>query len=95
MAESGNAISEAIDTVKAYAKQETIDPLKHLSTFFKWGVIGAVLVLFGSILLVLGLLRWLQDVWPAHDWLTYLLAWFGAVGLTGLTALVIFRGGES
>lgn len=91
MAESGNPISEAIDMVKAYAKQETVDPLKHLGTFFKWGAIGAVLVLMGSILLVLGVLRLLQDVMPSWDWASYLLAWVTAVALAGATVLVIFR----
>ncbi len=94
MADDGNPISDAVDLVKAYAKQETIDPLKHLSTFFKWGAIGAVLVMFGSLFLVLGALRSLQaldSTFLSWDWVEYIIAVLVAGAITGLTGLVIFR----
>jgi hypothetical protein len=44
----------------AYAKQETIDPLKGLGQFLQYGLSGALLLAVGSILLLIGLLRFLQ-----------------------------------
>ena len=94
MADDGNPISDAVELVKAYAMQETVDPLKHLSTFFKWGIIGAVFVMFGSLFLVLGALRSLQaldSTFFSWDWIEYIIAIVVAAAITGLTGLVIFR----
>lgn len=44
----------------AYAKQETIEPLKHLGRYLAWGLAGAVLLFLGVFFLALGLLRGLQ-----------------------------------
>jgi hypothetical protein len=51
---------ELKDLVVAYAKQETIEPLKGLTRFVGVGVGGSVLLSVGLILLVLALLRGLQ-----------------------------------
>lgn len=51
---------ELKDLVVAYAKQETIEPIKGLGRFIAFGVAGSVLVSLGLVLLVLGLLRGLQ-----------------------------------
>ncbi len=45
---------------KAYAKQETIDPIKGLGRFLGYGVPGAVLLGIGSVLVLLAGLRALQ-----------------------------------
>jgi len=52
--------SELWELSVAYAKQETIDPLKGLGRFLTFGVGGAVLFGLGSILLLLSALRALQ-----------------------------------
>ena len=44
----------------AYAKQETVDPLKGLGRFLGYGLGGAVLLGIGSVLLLLSGLRALQ-----------------------------------
>jgi hypothetical protein len=44
----------------AYARQETVDPLRGLGRFLGWGVGGAVVLGVGSILLLLAALRALQ-----------------------------------
>lgn len=46
--------------VRDYAKQETVDPLKGLATFVKWGLIGSVLVGIGVIELTVAVLRVVQ-----------------------------------
>lgn len=52
--------SELWDLSLAYAKQETIDPLKGLGRFLAFGVGGAIVFGIGSVLLLLAGLRALQ-----------------------------------
>ena len=44
----------------AYAKQETVDPLKGLGRYLGYGLGGAVVFGFGSVLLLISALRALQ-----------------------------------
>jgi hypothetical protein len=53
-------ISELKDLIVAYAKQETIDPLKGLGKYLGFGVGGAVLLGFGVFFLAMATLRALQ-----------------------------------
>jgi hypothetical protein len=54
-------VGDVIDLVKAYARQETVDPLKSLGRFVGFGLAGALLLGIGGILLLLALLRLLQN----------------------------------
>jgi cell division protein FtsW (lipid II flippase) len=56
-----NPVSEVVDLVKGYAKQETIGPLKGAGRWLAMGVGGAVCIGIGVVLLVLALLRVLQE----------------------------------
>ncbi len=56
----GEVVSELVDLTKAYAKQETIDPLKGLGRYLAYGLAGSLLLGIGVILLVLAGLRALQ-----------------------------------
>jgi uncharacterized membrane protein YidH (DUF202 family) len=63
--------------VLAYAKQETVDPLKTLGRYLLWGVIGAVLLSVGVVLLSLAAVRLLQTELSVHlrgelTWVPYL-----------------------
>ena len=51
---------ELKDLVIAYAKQETIVPIKNLGRFIAFGIAGSVFVAMGVLLLVLAALRALQ-----------------------------------
>ena len=51
---------ELKDLVVAYAKQETLEPIKGLGRFIAFGVAGSILLALGLVLLVLALLRGLQ-----------------------------------
>jgi len=66
-------IRELKDLVIAYAKQETIDPLKGLGRYIGYGVGGAVLLGSGVFFLAMALLRALQtqtgDVFA--DWRSF------------------------
>jgi len=50
--------------VTDYAKQQTVDPLKHLGKWAGLGVAGAVMLIIGAFLTALGFLRLFQK-W---DW---------------------------
>jgi hypothetical protein len=53
---------EAQQMLVAYAKQETIDPLKDLGRYLAWGLGGALAIFLGVLFLALGLLRGLQEL---------------------------------
>lgn len=52
--------SEFYELVVAYAKQETVEPLKSLGRWILFGVLGALLLGFGIVFLALAGLRALQ-----------------------------------
>ena len=52
--------AELWDLVRAYAKQETVEPMKGLGRFVAFGVAGSVLLGMGTVLLALAGLRALQ-----------------------------------
>lgn len=88
-----NPVNEAIDTVKAYAIQETVGPLKAVGRFLAFGLAGAFLLGLGVLLLTLGVLRVLQvetgDTF-AGTW--SFVPYLGALLVAGLaTALAIGR----
>ncbi len=85
--------SELWELSTAYAKQETIDPLKGLGRFLGYGVGGAILLGLGSVLLLLAGLRALQTETDTTftgnlSWIPYLIV--TAVALV-LSALVVWR----
>lgn len=56
--------NEVWTLVRDYAKQETVDPLKGLVGFLKWGVPGALLIGLGVIQLLVACLRAFQAEGP-------------------------------
>lgn len=54
-------IGEVVDLVKNYAKQETLAPVRGAGRWIAFGTAGAVLLGTGTMLLVLGLLRLIQN----------------------------------
>ena len=53
-------VSELVDLVVGYAKQETVEPVRRQVRALGKGVAGAVLLAFGTVLLAIGFLRALQ-----------------------------------
>jgi hypothetical protein len=69
-------VRELKDLVIAYAKQETIEPLKGLGRYIGYGLAGALLMGTGACFLAIGLLRALQGNrgWAVHgnwSWVPY------------------------
>lgn len=82
-------ISELRTLVVGYAKQETIDPLKTLGRYLGFGLAGSILIGGGMALLLLALLRGLQQVptlaETTWDWVPYL-----ATGIVGAILVGLF-----
>jgi hypothetical protein len=51
---------ELYDLVRAYAKQETLEPIKGLGRYAAFGVVGSLLIGVGVVLLAVSVLRVLQ-----------------------------------
>ena len=71
-------VRELKDLVVAYAKQETIEPLKGLGRYVGYGIAGALLIGTGVCFLAIGLLRALQGNrgWLVNgnwSWVPYLV----------------------
>ena len=93
-AEDDASVGEVIDFVKAYAKQETIGPLKGAGNWLGFGLAASCSLGLGLILLLVGLLRMLQTEWERSStgnlsWLAYLITLIVAAGLLVLTILRI------
>ena len=77
----------------AYAKQETVDPLKGLTRFLGYGLSGSLALGFGAVLLLLSLLRGLQTETSTTftgnlSWIPYVIVVMTAALLV---ALVMWR----
>ena len=59
-------VRELRELVVAYAKQETLDPVKGLGRYAGWGIAGSILMGFGIVFVEIGALRLLQG-WGAAD----------------------------
>jgi hypothetical protein len=70
-------LTELVDLVRAYAKQETIEPLKGLGRYVAFGLAGSLLLGLGVVLLAMALLRALQtevDVFDGRwSWAPYFI----------------------
>ena len=85
---------ELYDLVRAYAKQETLEPIKGLGRYAAFGVVGSILLGIGVVLLGVGLLRALQTEtgdtfdggWSWAPYVLTLLACAVVAGLAGMAA---------
>jgi len=93
-AEDDASVGEVIDYVKAYAKQETLGPLRGAGSWLGYGLAAAFTLGLGLVLLLVGLLRLLQTEWARSatgslSWVAYLITLIVAVGLLVITILRI------
>jgi hypothetical protein len=84
-------IRELRELVVAYAKQETLDPIKGLGHYTFWGLTGAFLMGLGAVFTEVGLLRLLEYFTYPHlrgnwSWVPYLIVVVASV----LVAAVIW-----
>ena len=88
-------IGDLWQLIRDYAKQETIDPLKSIGNFLKWGLPGAVLLSLGLLFGGLAILRGLQtetgdSLTGSWTWVPYFAALVFCV-LTAVLAAVAIR----
>ena len=80
--------TELWELTVAYAKQETVDPIKGLGRYVGFGAAGSLCLSIGVILLAIGLLRVLQTQTGSAftgnlSWLPYVFTLIALVGLIG------------
>ena len=88
------SVGEVIDYLKAYAKQETLGPLKGAGSWLGYGFGAAVALGLGLVLMLVGLLRLLQTEWERSatgnlSWLAYIIVLVVAGVLLALTLMRI------
>ena len=85
-----SSISDVVDLVTAYAKQETLGPLKGAGRWLARGAAGAACLGLGLTIVTLAVLRLVQTEWDraasgSLSWLAYLVASLFPVGCLVLT----------
>ena len=88
-AEQDASVGDIVDYVKAYAKQETVGPLKGVGSWLAYGTAAAFALSIGVVLLLIGLLRLLQAEWTRSasgslSWLAYLITLLVAVAVVAV-----------
>lgn len=83
--------AELWDLVRAYAKQETLEPIKGLGRYVAMGIAGSLVLAIGLVLLLLAGLRALQtetgDVFDEDlSFVPYLIVLVGAAVVIALAA---------
>jgi hypothetical protein len=88
------SLGEVIEFVKAYAKQETLGPLKGAGSWLAYGAAAAFAMGLGLLLVLLGVLRLVQTEWDrsatgALSWVAYAITLAVTVPLLVFTLLRI------
>jgi hypothetical protein len=81
-------ITELWELVVAYAKQETVEPVRNLGRFVAFGLAGSLVLGLGLVLLVLAALRVLQTETGSHlqhhwSWLPYAIMFVVCLAIAG------------
>lgn len=79
-----------------YVRDETLRPLTDLGRFVAFGLLGSLFVGFGTLMLLLASLRYLQWQFPVLDgslsWLPYVIVALLALGVIGASLWRIVSG---
>ncbi|MEY2554814.1 MAG: hypothetical protein QOC57_2674 [Ilumatobacteraceae bacterium] len=92
--DTGGQISDVIDLVKDYARQETLGPIKGAGRWLAAGAAGALLLGTGCVLLVLGVLRLVQNEFGKSfrgSWTTMLPYLFALIASVLVIAFAAWR----
>lgn len=96
----GASLQRDFDEIKSlaftYIKEETFGPLKDLGRFVLWGSIGSLFVGFGTTLLLIGALRFLQEQFKVLDgslsWIPYLVVMVLGLFVVAASLLRVVKG---
>jgi hypothetical protein len=97
---AGGPAGDVVQLILDYSKQETLGPLKGLLRFLIAGVVGAIALSAGALLILLGLLRALQTETGSTfrgdwSWAPYLVTGAAATIVLVLSAWRIKKGPAS
>lgn len=89
--------TDAFQLVVDYIKQETLTPLKGLGRYLVFGILGSIALCAGLVLLLVALLRALQEETGGFfsgnlTWAPYVIVCGAAILVMGLAAMGIARG---
>jgi len=86
---------ELFDLLKAYAKQETVDPLRSLGRYLGFGLGGASLLSLGVFFLAMSALRAMQTQTSVFEgfwsWVPYLIVVIGLAVVIGVSVKTVSR----
>jgi len=89
-------VDEIRDLIVRYIKEETIQPLKDMGRYAAYGALGSLFVGFGVMLLLLGVLRFLQEQFAVFNgtlsWIPYFIVALLALAVMALTVWRIMSG---
>ncbi len=93
-----DTLQDLKDLLVAYAKQETVDPLRNLGRYLGFGIGGSALLTLGTFLLAMSALRALQtmtgDVFDGFwSWVPYVIVVVGLAAVIGVAVSRIGKGG--
>jgi hypothetical protein len=99
----GESLRDDLEEVGAvalrYVKEETLVPLKNTGRFALYGALGSLFVAFGTILLLLAVLRFFQEQFSVFrgtlSWIPYFIVAGVAILVAAFTAWRIVRGAGS
>jgi hypothetical protein len=88
------SIPELIEFVRSYVKQETVEPLRGVGRWIAFGAAGALCLGLGLVIVLLGVLRLVEEEWPrtasgSWSWVAYLITLLVAIALLVVTLLRI------
>lgn len=89
-----NAIVDTVETVKAYAIQETLGPLKGAGRWIGFGLLGAIMLGVGTGILTLGIVRMFQTEFAdsfGGRWTRNLPYMFGVIVCLVVAGLAMWR----
>jgi predicted anti-sigma-YlaC factor YlaD len=86
-------VAQLWDLVRAYAQQETIEPIKGLGRYAAMGIAGSLLLSIGLVLLLLGGLRALQtETGDTFDESLSFVPYLITLAVGGALAWLVMRG---
>ena len=96
----GGQLSELVSLVVAYAKQETLGPVKSLGRYLLWGALGGLLLTIGSVLLALTAVRAVQAEAGRHlagnwSWVPYMGGVLVALVVVGWAGVRMTKGDKA
>lgn len=91
-----NTVGELKALLVAYARQETVDPIRSLGRYLAFGLLGSLFVGLSAVFLSLGVLRLLQTETGSTftgnlSWIPYLLTLLAVVVALGVIGMALKR----